>query len=241
MFLFKENGERIYKRNALGLKTLKIAEDVSVASPVSIVFEGDTLLIKRSDTDSDDEGEIIRCLTKSFGVFKGVETVMEVIECDDMILIEHIDFGAIFIDKPDGEDDEKMLVYKRINTDKLDNINMEDVVWFDSDRLRGFTQYFGKYAKSHSADYIHRICVYIKKNGEVCVKHMRDRDISLGAFEILERKEQARQARVAVIRAEKERAELAKKAKVEEYDEYDEEETEDDEYDDYDDDESLYI
>lgn len=240
MFLFKENGERIFKRNALGLKTLKIAEDVGVASPVSVGFEGDSLLIISSDSDSDENGDFVRCLTKSFGVFKGIENVMEVVECDDVLLINLIS-GAIFIDKPDSEDDEKMLVYRGINTDKLDNINIEDVVWFDSEKMRGFTQYFGKYAKSHSADYIHKVNVYIKKNDEVCVKHIEDTDISLGAFEILERKEQARQARVAVIRAEKERAELAKKAKVEEYDEYDEEDTEDDEYDDYDDDESLYI
>lgn len=64
------------------------------------------------------------------------------------------------------------------------------------------------------------------------VKRISEEDISLGGFEILDRKEQARQTKLALIRAEKERQEQAKKLEQEDYDEYDEEdEDEDDDYD----------
>lgn len=83
--------------------------------------------------------------------------------------------------------------------------------------------------------------ISIHKNGELNVKRVSEEDISLGGFEILDRKEQARQARVALIRAEKERQEQARKLEQEEYDDYDEDDSYDDEYDNEDDDYDLYV
>lgn len=81
--------------------------------------------------------------------------------------------------------------------------------------------------------------ISVHKDGELNVKRVSEEDISLGGFEILDRKEQARQARVALIRAEKERQEQAKKLEQEEYDDYDEDDSYDDEGED--DDYDLYV
>lgn len=242
MLLFRENMERSFSRNnALGMKTLEISEDVNVADAVSIGVDTDrnVMLVLPSDEDEDENGDFVRCLTKTFGVFGNIENTIEVIECDDILLINLIK-GAIFVDKPD-EDDEKMLVFRGINTDKLGNINTEEIVWFDTDKIQSFTQYFGKYSKQYSLDYIHTVTISIRKNGELSVKRVSEEDISLGGFEILDRKEQARQARVALIRAEKERQEQARKLEQEEYDDYDEDDSYDDEYDNEDDDYDLYV
>lgn len=242
MLLFRENMERSFSRkNALGMKTLEISEDVNVADAVSIGVdtERNTMLVIPSNEDEDENGDFVRCLTTSFGVFGNIENTIEVIECDDILLINLIK-GAIFVDKPDT-DDEKMLVFRGINTDKLGNINTEEIVWFDTDKIQSFTQYFGKYSSQYSLDYIHTVTISIHKNGELNVKRVSEEDISLGGFEILDRKEQARQARVALIRAEKERQEQARKLEQEEYDDYDEDDSYDDEYDDEDDDYDLYV
>lgn len=233
MLFFRENIKREFSRkNALGMKTLEISEDVNVSDGVRIGVdtERNTMVVIPSDEDKDENGDTVRCLTKTFGVFGDIENVVEAIECDDILLINLIE-GAVFVDKPDSDED-KMLVFRGINEEKLGNINTDEIIWFDVDKVRGFTQYFGKHSRQHSVDYIHTLKIAIHKNGDLSVKRISEEDISLGGFEILDRKEQARQTKLALIRAEKERQEQAKKLEQEDYDEYDEEdEDEDDDYD----------
>lgn len=133
MLIFNEGDRKLTRVHALGFKSMEIAEDVNNMDEVEIVQDSENkriLLVKSNEQTDDPEYMFI---TERFGVLRDVPTMVEILLCDDKMLITLIN-GVLYV----PHDDRYLLADRGVpasvlpkNEAEEQRLQREATVWVD--------------------------------------------------------------------------------------------------------------
>lgn len=143
LFFDKDLNKTVVRKKALNYKSLVIEDTVNPGDEVDIQFNEDGILLAKSDREKPtfeevygsggapkDEPDFL-LVVKEFGVFKDVPNEVQLILCDEYMLVDLIK-GAIIV-----ELDGNMMMITRGNV-SVPNYNMNNVLFLNPADLSGY-------------------------------------------------------------------------------------------------------
>jgi len=195
MIVFDES-KRVFPRTALGIKEIRIADDVRMGDEVTFDVDVNTGtgIYSKIESNPNEPSTEVTLVTNEIGLFGGnkLETIIDVVLMGESMVVTIVK-GAVVI-KPD---ENAMIASNQVYAEQLPDFRLEDVVWVSADYLRGFCTRFGKYADMYTEDYLYELSVsggIIGGMSSIVVSKYADScDMSLGKFAELERREEVHQ------------------------------------------------
>ena len=188
VFLACENNfpRTISRSRAKGYKSLKIDDDIEQFSKYEIVTEGDTLRMKKVETDEDPDSFTILC--KEFGLDDmktNFDSKISVIFLDNSYMLVTLHSGAFCVNIED-ENGNLKLTCPNIGVEEFPEFNPDSLLWVDMERIMSFSNFMtdSKNLFLYDFEFFFMVGGHDNGNQSFRLRLMKDSDIdmSFGAY-----------------------------------------------------------
>ena len=172
LFFSKDLNRTLSRSKALKYKSLVVADDIEAGNEVDVNFSADNVInITKADREIPDFEQVMSgkvkapdyiLLVKEFAVFKNISNELQILICDDYMLVELIR-GCIVVEL----DGRPMIITRDYNDRngnplKIPNCNIDtDCIWLSGSDIAGYVQHWhkDKCKAKYTQDYLYSVCI----------------------------------------------------------------------------------